>query len=255
MSHFAVLVIGKEPDAQIAKYDENLDLPMHQVATKEELIAKERKWIEDYKNGVYAEYLADPEKYIENCKDNTGHIDYITKEFPKRLEWTDDQCYEEAIKDYRNYIADGETWCEIHEDGSLWNTSNDDARWDWYQIGGRYRGLLKLREGAEPVKPLYVDEFYASHIFGGEGFRYRKDTEDLLKENRCDQAYRRDVINLDDITPYVVVKDGKWHERGEMGWFAIASNEKEEDVWEMEVRKLLENIPNDELLTVFDCHI
>ena len=40
MSHFAVLlVIGKNPHGQIAKYDENLELPMHQVATKEELIS------------------------------------------------------------------------------------------------------------------------------------------------------------------------------------------------------------------------
>ena len=255
MSHFAVLVIGNEPDAQIAKYDENLELPMHQVATREELIAKKRAWIEDYKNGLYAEYLADPEKYIESCKDNAGHIDYITRKFPKMLEWTDDECYEDEIEDYREYIKDGETWCEIHEDGSLWETTNENARWDWYQIGGRYRGLLKLKEGAEPVIPLHVDKFYESAIFGGAGFDYRKATDEMLAENRCDQAYRRDVINLDDVTPYVVVKDGEWYERGKMGWWAIASNEKEEDVWESEVRKLLQDIPGDELLTVFDCHI
>ena len=27
---------------------------------------------------------------------------------------------------------------EIHEDGSVWRTYNNDAKWDWYQMGGRY---------------------------------------------------------------------------------------------------------------------
>lgn len=251
MSHFAVLVIGKEPEAQIAKYDDNLELPMHRVATKEQLIAKIRAEIEDYKNEWYAAYLKDPEKYIKRFKDNPIHIDYITREFPKKLKWTDEECYEDAIESYRDYIKDGAEWCEIHEDGSLWTTTNENQRWDWYRIGGRYRGRLRLKEGAEPVKPLYIDRF----VFKGADNDYNRSTEKMLCENRCDQAYRRDVINLDELTVYAIVKDGEWFERGRMGWWCLASGEKDPDVWDSEVRKLLENIPGDELLTVLDCHV
>ncbi len=38
MSHFLTLVIGDEPEKQLAKYDENLELPMHLYMTKEQLI-------------------------------------------------------------------------------------------------------------------------------------------------------------------------------------------------------------------------
>ncbi len=39
MSHFLTLVIGDEPEKQLAKYDENLELPMHLYMTKEQLIS------------------------------------------------------------------------------------------------------------------------------------------------------------------------------------------------------------------------
>lgn len=47
MSHFLTLVIGDEPEKQLAKYDENLELPMHLYMTKEQLISEKRKEIEE----------------------------------------------------------------------------------------------------------------------------------------------------------------------------------------------------------------
>ncbi len=242
MSHFCVLVVGENPEDQLTKYNENLELPMHLVLTKEQVIKEERDRIEEYKNGLYAEYLADPEKYKENCR-NKAHLKYITEEFPKKLKWTDEQCYEAAIKDYRDYIEEGEKFCEIHEDGSLWKTTNDNAKWDWYKIGGRFRGKLKLKV---PHKaPLYT----------GWEFENDNDYNYLKKEGCCDQAYSHEVENLDEFVPFAIVKDGEWHERGEMGWWCSVANEKDLDVWKIEVRSLLENLPGDTLLTVVDCHI
>lgn len=117
-------LIGKDYDHK------SNGLPMRRVATREELIALERKRIEDYKNGLYAVYLMDPDRYIEDCKGNTEHIDFITKEFPKRLAWTDEQCYEEAVALYRDSIDAGVTCYEIREDGSLWETADGHAQRD-----------------------------------------------------------------------------------------------------------------------------
>lgn len=245
MSHFCVLVIGKEPEEQLAKYDENLELPMHQVASKEELIAEQRRWIENYKNGIYAEFLKDPKAYKAKCE-NERHIKYLEEEFPKMLGWSDEQCYENSISDYRDYINDGETWCEIHEDGSLWKTTNsDNAKWDWYQMGGRYRGRLKMNH-PNTNRPLY------------SGWQYNNNEDEykrLKQEGYCDQAYRYEIVNLEGFVPFAVVKDGEWYERGEMGWWAIVSNEKEKDLWETEVETLLKDLPGDTLLTIMDCHI
>jgi hypothetical protein len=246
MSHFCVLVIGEEPEEQLAKYDENLELEMHLVATKEECIRRKRQWIEDYKNGwVYQSFLKDPEKYKEMHDDSPEHIKYIEETFPKMLEWTDEQCYEDYIREYRNYIKNGDDWCEIHEDGSLWKNTNDgNDKWDWYCMGGRYRGRLKLRK-PDPDAPLYTGWQY------GED----KDYEKLKAEGYCDQAYAKDVSNLDEFIPFAIVKDGEWYERGEMGWWCCVSNEKAEEDWDAEVKELLKELPGDTLLTVVDCHI
>jgi len=245
MSHFCVLVIGENPESQIEKYDENLELPMHMVATKEDLIKKQRKWIEDYKNGLYAEFLKDPEAYKAGCT-NEKHIEYLEKTFPQMLEWTDEQCYQEEIKDYLEYIEDGETWCEVHSDGSLWKTSNEKAKWDWYQGGGRYRGKLKLKQ-PDDKHPLY-DGWQFSDVDKGEYQRLRK-------EGYCDQALVGEISNLNEITTFALVKEGEWYEKGEMGWWGIVTDPKDEDVWKEEVKKLLQGLSDDTLLTILDCHI
>ena len=52
----------------------------------------------------------------------------------------------------------------------------------------------------------------------------------------------------------LVTPDGVWHERGEMGWFGMVANEKEQDDWEREVADILQNHQEDILVGV-DCHI
>ena len=99
MSHFLTLVIGEEPEEQLAKYDENLELPLHLYKTKEQLISGKRQEIEKYKKEYYDVFLADPENY--RAKYRKEHVDYVEHEFPKMLSWTDEQMYEDAVSDYR----------------------------------------------------------------------------------------------------------------------------------------------------------
>lgn len=69
---------------------------------------------------------------------------------------------------------------------------------------------------------------------------------------------RNDYINKcinDTLVPFAVVKDGKWHERGEMGWWACVSNEMDEKKWCEEIQRLYDDLPDDTLLTLVDCHI
>jgi hypothetical protein len=54
---------------------------------------------------------------------------------------------------------------------------------------------------------------------------------------------------------FSVLKDGEWFERGEMGWWGITSNEKPDEVWDTEFNKLINELPEDTLLSVYDCHI
>lgn len=55
------------------------------------------------------------------------------------------------------------------------------------------------------------------------------------------------------ISTFAVVKDGKWYEKGKMGWWGITIGEK--DNWEEEFGKLIDSVPDDTLLSIYDCHI
>ncbi len=57
------------------------------------------------------------------------------------------------------------------------------------------------------------------------------------------------------LVPYAIVKDGKWHQKGEMGWFGMSSDEKDQGEWNEEVFRLFNDLPDDTLLTIVDCHI
>lgn len=41
---------------------------------------------------------------------------------------------------------------EQDEEGYLYNP---DGKWDWYQVGGRWAGAIKLKDGIEPIPDMY----------------------------------------------------------------------------------------------------
>jgi hypothetical protein len=45
------------------------------------------------------------------------------------------------------------------------------------------------------------------------------------------------------------------YERGTMGWWGNVHNEKNEETWVSMFSKLIDDLPDDTLLTVVDCHI
>ena len=54
---------------------------------------------------------------------------------------------------------------------------------------------------------------------------------------------------------FAVLKNGQWYEKGQMGWWGLVSNEKEEQKWNEEWYRLVMSLPEDTLLTIVDCHI
>ncbi len=69
----------------------------------------------------------------------------------------------------------------------------------------------------------------------------------LSKEEFVKKAYNSSI------STFAVLKDGKWYEKGSMGWWGMVSDEKSD--WDEEFTKLLDSIPNDTSLSVYDCHI
>lgn len=253
MSHFCGFVIitpncPMDIEESLEAYDEGLELPMHKVLTKEQIIEKGWKNIREYEKNWYAEYLKDPEGY-KRKHTTPEHIKYISEEFPKKLEWTDEQVYEDYISYYREDIENGADWCRIGLDGSLWKTTNENAKWDWYSKGGRWSEGIKTKDGK------YVNECLLKDIdwteFSDED--YGEETENLWGEKYRPLKEGVRWCFTKSSVPFCLVVDGEWVERANMGWWGMTSNEK--DNWNEVFHDILSRLPEDSEVTLMDFHI
>lgn len=212
---------------------------------------------------------------------------------------------------------------------------NPDAHWDWYVVGGRWQGMLKLKELAESgikgrpgtmgepdTDPTRADSALKEDIdfdsMFGEAMkaateRYAKamkifgelpvhkshdelwdyyvkkmpnaDRDIIRTETRAAYAEQPRVkafimakeadpdfyYSADDflmteaqyvrkakantIVTHSVLQDGKWDEQGSMGWFGMSTDNIDQDSWEEQCLKRIEELPDDARLTIVDCHI
>ena len=120
---------------------------------------------------------------------------------------------------------------ELDENDNLLSTYNPNSKWDWYCVGGRWNGFLVLKERREDGSIIEVNEAYFNEI-----------DWDYMKEwNRIPFCF--------------VNEDGEWYEKGEMGWFAITTNEMEADTWQATFEEYINTVEDDCLVTVVDFHI
>ena len=78
-----------------------------------------------------------------------------------------------------------------------------------------------------------------------QGRHGRESVEDNIATT--EHAIERGVIPHAIITP-----DGQWHERGQMGWWAILITENED--WDAQAKEILSGYPGHQLL-ILDAHI
>ncbi len=280
MSHFTVAVFteqnGKPLEELLTPFNENITVERYVKATREQLIEESKKEVHDYATtGLYAEFLKDPEKYRSENKQHE-HMNYIENEFPLRLQWADEEHYKNAIRYYEPE--------EIGENGEIHSTYNPNSKWDWYQIGGRWSGLLKLKSSAlsglrgsrsllDKSGPLPIDMVDSAQIkdidFEGMLQAQIQKRENLWKEAEGrEDAIRYFEYGIEKGTTYeqhmkqagcfttfaVILPDGKWYEKGQMGWWACVSNEEAE--WgEKYKERFIDTAEPEWTLTIVDCHI
>jgi hypothetical protein len=57
------------------------------------------------------------------------------------------------------------------------------------------------------------------------------------------------------IATYAVLYNGEWIGKGEMGWWGISSGDMDQNEWNKKVSELVDSLPEDTLLSMYDCHI
>lgn len=271
MSHYAVAVFQDENvdlEDLLAPFDEELKVPHY--LKKADIIAETRQKIEDYKNTTYARYLQNPEEYLRNCQ-NDSHAYYISKEFPAKLHWTDEDCYLDGIKYYDE--------SEIRPDGSVFLTYNPNSKWDWYDIGGRFSNIIPLTNGewaneasmdevniecGDPKKYKDAVRFWQLYVEGQEP--ETEEDKKLIKFVYYSKEYYTERFS--DAHEYAewcagfnfyaaLLPNYEWFEPGKMGWWGISFASSEDDkAWRKQCKEILKKAKeNHWTVTIVDCHI
>lgn len=187
--------------------------------------------------------------YMENC---CGTPDY------KYLEFYEDEEYEvDPVMGKRGY------W------------QNPNAKWDWYQIGGRWSGYFE-HNGKEyntiPVDwyPEGIDQKrYDNAIADYNKWKSGVASEEELPfelaffkreyiEEKYPTAEFYAMIRAANWERAVVTPDGQWHEVGEMGWFACSDETGQETYdWAVNFEKnfIAQYRNKGYVITAVDCHI
>lgn len=172
---------------------------------------------------------------------------------------------------------------------------NPHAKWDWYSIGGRWAGLLKLKSGKTGKKGQYG--VLGSHYAEGKDRCSEAricDVDFSLDQKVYDANMRwwevviensplRDDENAEDFISFykkeymlkryqtkeqfateqasfntyaVLLPDGSWHEPDEMGrWGMSHATEETESAWYQDYHNFIKKANPNHLITIVDCHI
>lgn len=106
-----------------------------------------------------------------------------------------------------------------------------------------YKTLWEEYFNQESVK--LFKEKVSNHPFGPE-----------LDDYQCtEEEYVQDSENAA-ISTFAYLLNGTWHQRGEAGWFASVGNITMSQVeWNKHMREMVDALPDDTLISIYDCHI
>jgi len=318
MSHFTLLVVGARDEAEVErKLDPfwELDLTLEAASTD----YRSDFATEFTKEGAIQEFQefiskAPTKEQIEYAHSNL--LKNIKEEFSSTIEPFNKEEWEKWLKNnnldsvyvkqkmdkdyYRNY----EEYIKRYY-GYKYNDSfeafgyfyNPNAKWDWYQIGGRWSGFWTLKEGKEGIQGEKSWAIVDNDIPSNEcdiakikdiDFEAMSKKSQIRAEknwNSCWEEYpleydeegkdknsiRKLIYGIDPdnsleakqkyienskiCSTFAVLKDGEWYEKGEVGWWGMVSNEKDQAEWDKEFEKLLKSFDPETYVAVVDCHI
>lgn len=192
-----------------------------------------------------------PAEYLE-FYDETDEVQKAWAECQNRDEYNNN--IKQFARDYYGY--------EEHE-GKFGYWQNSNAKWDWWEIGGRWKGKL-LANGSwvnsakikdidwRAMKRAYAQEAREKWKKAQTASSFEREFQYGLNKVDSLASYIKRSINF--TTFAVITPDGKWHEKGEMGWWGIVSDEK--DDWaENYFKNFIEPADPETIITIVDCHI
>lgn len=288
MSHFSVLVIGNNPDEQLA--------PFHEFES----------------TGVDDQYVKDIDitAKINSSIDKGDALDLNEALYNEDLE--DLIVQDESEIDKTNLHKYGYA---IVKDGRLIKATkrtNPNSKWDWYVLGGRWGSFFLLKNGETASRAqkknidfntviteerTEADNNYTlfQSFLSNHNLEFPKTWSACRKENKNIEDAREfyqnqpavKLIEQDKIisklypmfmcpfdyfgkskesfikrkiescfVTYAVIKDGQWYSEGEMWWSGLSDDTVlSQDDWNSKFWELVNSASDDETFSLYDCHI
>lgn len=172
--------------------------------------------------------------------------------------------------------------CTLDDDDNLLSTYNPHSKWDWWQVGGRFSGMLSIiptaLDGYHGME--YADSAFVRHVKWVQPLD-KEEREDIIKwwnvniegaEGEKDEHFfynpeyykerfkdAETYIKTQELPCYhaVVTPDGIWHEPSKMGWWACTDgNPSDELEWDLHFKeRFIDTAEFDWVATIVDCHI
>jgi len=270
MSHFTVVVIGPDPEEQLAPFSENLEVePYYEPADDYD--------VERAEAGLQILALSHPE---------LEHIQHLAN-------WLN----EEEGDDTAYKVVDS-VLCSR-------STRNPKSKWDYCTLGGRWKDFFpqlrgknkdtclkknvdfakarakaraaaietfdtweEICAGSRPRSWPEVLKSFGEANVGAARTAYYK--QPIISDERTQQligmgcpvetfGFDRDAY-IDKcearvLVPYAILLHGEWLQKGEMGWFGMSNDTVSQEDWNKKVHDLYESLDGDTPLSLYDCHI
>lgn len=262
--HFTVLVVGPDPESQLAPFQEN-----NMDSCPEEYLEFEdntEEWQKEYKTEKREAvkigkkyYLSGDKKFKRKDKDGIVY----TYDFPKgsKVEKVHlnkiYKTFDEYCKKYHGV--------EANEDGRYGYTCNPDSHWDWYQMGGRWAGLLVLKPGCigdqgerswgnENEPPLPYNHVSQAKK-GDVDWDVMHKTQMVELEKEWDEHTKGNKKLFSDVGEYKTKEEYMDAKLGHLVYAILQDGEWIDEPTGKQTKEIIDNIDEDTLLTLVDCHV
>jgi len=246
MSHSTCLVIGNDPEGQLEPFNENLDEASpytefedgenggywYNPNAKWDWYSLGGRWTGFFKVKNGAQGVLGQSGAFDNAPPPGNRADQALK---KDIDFGGMrmQAKGEAVNAYDLF----EEATKGLEPAPLWSdlrkryTDIDEAR-------AAYNGMAWVKALKEAkLDPFFEDarEVYCVDTGGREAF----------VQAAMDRA----------ISTFAILNDGEWFQKGDMGLFGMSTDEMTQEEWDARVAELLDSLPDDALLSIYDLHI
>lgn len=242
-NHFVAIVAGDEPEVLMSPYDKNIETEPRVAYRFSDAEKLKNQYVNVYKSIIDSDKFSGA--FLEDAKDK---LEVIKNQSPVEF-------YLDLTEDYEH---DPET-------GDAITRENPDGRWNNCRIGKLFSVPFVLLNGTESFQAKKEDiDWSLMHLHGGEiyarawemvmeGSKPQNDYEKQIYDNMCARTVYFEKFGSKE--NYVLSNTAFWGYAfvSKNGWVELEDNMDQFEWVRTFYEKFIDPLPDDTLLTIYEC--